>query len=107
MPLILFKINYTQSLDGDMAATTGGNGNRELAAINCADNAAAPECATLIKGGKFSYFVRPVNFKLIHWISGKNLRAFDFLIIGQTYVKWDIENWIFIDINWRCLKTLV
>ena len=58
MPLILFKINYTQSLDGDMAATTGGNGNRELAAINCADNAAAPECATSVKGWEISIFCK-------------------------------------------------
>jgi len=38
----------------------------------------------------------------------KNLRAFDFFfIIEPKYVKWDIENWGFIDISCGCLKTLI
>jgi len=36
----------------------------------------------------------------------ENLRAFGFSIIEQKYVSWDIENSVFIDICYKCLKLL-
>ena len=45
--------------------------------------------------GKLHIILKPRNVK--------NLRAFAFFQLQ----KWDIENPFFVDINWRCLKTLI